>query len=309
MITIKRSLKIILTLVFLGPLLTSCVTGRANVSSCDYPAEITVGSSTQNIPTGSCAGKWGPIGSPVHMKAGQTLTVHFAEHGFASVRSQDPKVLELTAIKSLTERYKALAPGVSEILVSPPVGGFCLGIHGQNSTMVEPCVMAKVRVTQSCSGKSAKGCNPSENSGTTNTTSAAPQISPSVAAIRSTQSPLGVLCKPDFFTKAQAEQIVQQFGFIECFRFTGENKWVVIGNGVSQEASPGPTMGGPILAMEKCASSDWSCLDPSAVHNFANFTVYYPPDPTGDFQGNLVATAYGDLLSIDGATVTPRPSI
>ena len=306
--TTKRDLLVILTLVLLGPLLTSCVTGRVNTSSCGYPAEITVGNSTKKIPTGSCAGKWGPIGSSVHMKAGQTLTVHFAAHDFASVRSQDPKVLGLITDKSLIERYQALAPGVSEILVSPPIGGFCLGVYGPNSTMVEPCVMAKVTVTQSCSGKSAERCNSSQNGGATSTTNAAPQISPSVAALRATQSPLAILCKPGFFTKAQAHLFVQQFGIIECFRFTGENKWVVIGNGHSVQSNPpfpGSTRGGPIIAMEKCASSDWSCLDPSAVHNFANFTAYYPPDPPGDFLGNLYATAYGDLLSIDGTSYCP----
>lgn len=55
-----------------------------------------------------------------------------------------------------------------------------------------------------------------------------------------------------------------------------------------------------MVAMEKCASSDWSCLDPSAVHNFANFTVYYSPGPTTDILGILHGTGYGNLLSMIG---------
>lgn len=111
------------------------------------------------------------------------------------------------------------------------------------------------------------------------------------------------MCKQAFFTKTQLQLLVEQFGFIECFRFTGEDQWLVIGSGARQNSNappPNPTGGGAIVAMEKCASSDWSCLDPSAVHNFANFTVYHSPGPTTDLLGTLHATVYGNLLLMIG---------
>lgn len=75
--TARRTFSIILTLAFLSPLLTSCVTGRVNASSCGYPAEITVGNSTKKISTGNCAGDFLSSGATVQVKVGQTLTVLF----------------------------------------------------------------------------------------------------------------------------------------------------------------------------------------------------------------------------------------
>ena len=97
--TAKRTLLIIVALVFLGPLLTSCSHAQAT-SSCGYPAEITVGNSTRNLGSGGCDGSFGSEGVAVHMKVGQTLTVHFDEPGIASARSQYSKVIELTAENS-----------------------------------------------------------------------------------------------------------------------------------------------------------------------------------------------------------------
>lgn len=300
--TSKRNLLVILALELLCPLLTSCGTSQATTSSCGYPAEVTVGNSTKNTPTGSCAGYFAPAAvASVHMSVGQTLTVHFGERGAASARSQQPKVIELTSENSSEQRFQAVAPGASEILYSPPIEDPGVCFSGFNQTMDVPCVIAKVTVTQSCGSKSSGNCRSSQNRGTAVSKGSTPQISPNIAALNAKQSPLAVMCEPGFFTKAQTQLIVQQFGLIECFRFSGENKWVVIGNGVPQQSSPpsSPTRGGIIVAMENCASSDRACLDPSAVHNFATFTVYYPPDTLGDFSPFLLyATSFGNLLSI-----------
>ena len=301
--TTRRTLLIILALAFLGAVLTSCATGRSNSSSCGYPAEMTVGNSTRNIPTGNCAGDFLSSGANVHVEVGQTLTVHLADaagsgsSGTAAARSQNPKVLELTSAQPLEERYQAVAPGVTDILFSPPIDipGTCWSGYGyQHPNIAEPCVVAKVTVTQSCAGKSSGKCSSPQSNGAAGSNETPPQISPSLAALKAKQSPLAVMCKQRFFTDSQLQLLVQQFGFIECFRFTGEDQWIIIGNGRSMQTNPpfpGSTRGGPVVAMEKCANSDWSCLDPSAVHNFANFTVYYSPGPTTDMLGILDGTA------------------
>ena len=302
--TAKRTLLLILVLAFLGPLLTSCVTGRVNTSSCGYPAEITVGSSTRNLGLGGCDGSFGSEGVAVHIKVGQTLTVHFDELGIASARSQHSKILELTAENSREQRYEALTPGVSKVLYSPPIHtslpSLCTG--GQ-TPYLSICVIANVTVAQSCVGKSAGSCSLTQSNGTGVSKVSKPSISPSIVALKAQESPLAVMCKPGFFAKAQAQLLIQHFGLIECFRFTGENTWVVIGNGYpvrSRPLSPGSTNRGPItgiVALEKCAGSDTGCLNPSAVHNFADFTIYYAPSPL--FPGGLYATSYGNLLSVD----------
>ena len=298
----RRTLLVILAFTLPGLLLTSCSHIRAS-SSCGYPAEVTIGNSAKNVGIGSCAGHFGSEGVAVHMKVGQTLTVHYASRGMASTRSQYPNVLELTEENSMEQSYRAISSGESKILYSPPINTFLVCQSGFNQTMALPCVIAKVTVTQSCASKSAGSCRSTQSNETTKGKVSKPQVSPRVAALKAQQSPLAVLCKPGFFTKAQTQQLVQQFGFIECFRFTGKDQWVVIGNGYSQQSnlpSLGSTRSGAItaiVALEKCSSSDAACLDPSAVHNFADFTVHYAPSPL--FPGGLYATSFGNLLSID----------
>lgn len=292
---------IVLALVLLGPLVTSCSHRQAS-SSCGNPVEITVGNSTRNVGSGGCDGTLGSQGVAVHMNVGQTLTVHFDQPGIASASSQHSKVLELTGENSMEQSYRAVSDGLSKILYPVPVHTPLLCVGGQ-TPYLSPCVIADVTVTQSCPGESPRNCKGSPSQGPSESKGSTPPSSSRIAALISRQSPLGVMCKPDFFTKAQAQLLVQHFGLIECFRFTGEDQWVVIGNGISQKLnppSPGSTRAGPItaiVALENCASSDTACLDPSTVHNFANFTVHYAPSPL--FRGGLYATHFGNLLSID----------
>ena len=164
--TSKINLLVILVLAFLSPVLTSCSHRQAS-SSCGYPAEITVGNSTKSLGAGGCAGSFGSTGTAIHMKVGQTLTVHFESRAIASARSQYSKVLELTAENSLEQRYQGLAPGESEILYSPPIEMPTLCPTSFGGTLAKPCVIAKVTVTPSCTNKSAGNCKSSNNRGAT----------------------------------------------------------------------------------------------------------------------------------------------
>ena len=298
----KRNLFAILALAFLCPLFASCGNGQANTSSCDYPAEITIGNSNKTLPSGSCSGEFASAtAASVRMSVGQTLMVRFGERGVASARSLDSKTLELTAESPVEQRYQAIASGASEILYSPPAGGLLVCSDGV--TISSPCVIAKVTVFQSCPGSTSAGkCNSLQNRPTTVSTVNAGQIQPGHVALKAQQSPLPVMCGPNFFAKVQAQLLTQQFGAIECFRFSGKDQWVVIGNGRAESSvSTGSPLspGGVIVATEKCARSDTTCLSSAAVHDFANFTVYYPPHPLIDLPGGISATSYGNLLSIN----------
>jgi len=69
----------------------------------------------------------------------------------------------------------------------------------------------------------------------------------------------------------------------DCFNLAGTNQWVVVSNGLSitSTATPPPASdGGSIVAVETCAAGDASCLGADTQHNFAEFSVYYPPDPS-----------------------------
>lgn len=299
----RKSLLVIAALTFLSFLLTSCNNnGQGNTSSCGYQADITVGNSTKPVGAGGCDGTLGSEGAAVHMKVGQTLTVHFGEPGIASARSQHSKVLELTSENSMEQSYRAISAGVSKILYPVPIHTFLLCTGGE-TPYLSPCVIADVTVTQLCAGESPAHCKGSHSQGTSESKGSTPPSSSKIVALAARQSPVAVMCKPGFFTKVQAQLLVQQFGLIECFRFSGEDQWVVIGNGYLQKSntpSLGSTRASPvtaIVALENCASSDTACLDPSAMHNFANFTVHYAPYPL--FRGGLYATSFGNLLSID----------
>ena len=294
---------LVLALALLAPLFTSCTAKETYPAPCGYPAGISLGnSSVESIFAGACGGSFGSTGVTVQLRVGQTLTVHFGEDGIATARSLHPKVLELTEENSNEQRFQAVAPGESEILYSPPMNepGVCLDNSGQ--TMAVPCVVSEVKVTKACSGTEFAGsCKSSADKGATGSNVSKAEIPPSVAALKAEQSPFAVMCKPGFFTKAQAQLLAQQFGFIECFRFSGENLWVVFGDGYPRRTkfpSAGLTRGGEILALKKCPRSDTACLDQSAVHNFSRFTVYYPPDTAADSPALLHATFYGNLLSL-----------
>src|SRR5450759_1973727 len=61
-----------------------------------------------------------------------------------------------------------------------------------------------------------------------------------------------------------------------------------------------PSLGGSIVAVERCSGNEASCLDPNTDHDFASFTVSYPPDAASG-RADLEATFGGRLLWISDA--------
>jgi hypothetical protein len=58
--------------------------------------------------------------------------------------------------------------------------------------------------------------------------------------------------------------------------------------------------GGSIVAVDACASGDAKCAGSSVAHDFADFTVSYPPNP-GSGRADLQATFSGRYLWISDA--------
>ena len=86
-------------------------------------------------------------------------------------------------------------------------------------------------------------------------------------------------CGAAFFTAAQAKQLMSTFGLISCFRITGQDQWILLGNGMSAATSGLAAPGGAIVAVESCPSGDAACLNPDATRGFSSFVVTRPPDP------------------------------
>jgi hypothetical protein len=116
-------------------------------------------------------------------------------------------------------------------------------------------------------------------------------------------------CGAAFFTAAEARQLTSTFGLISCFRFTGQDQWILLGNGMST-AGPGSAgaPGGPVVAVEHCPSGDATCLNPDATRSFSSFVVTRPPDPLArplelqTVAGNSVlvlSSAHCGLFSFD----------
>lgn len=85
-------------------------------------------------------------------------------------------------------------------------------------------------------------------------------------------------CATSFFTNSQVSQLEAQFGSLNCFRFQGEDTWVVVSDGM-QTTGDGGAPGGAIVATDSCGG-DSTCLDPTSTHDFSDFTVAYSPVPT-----------------------------
>jgi len=115
-------------------------------------------------------------------------------------------------------------------------------------------------------------------------------------------------CGATFFTAAEAKQLTSTFGLISCFRITGQDQWILLGNGMSAAASGLAAPGGAIVAVESCPSGDATCLNPGATRSFSSFVVTRPPDPQArplelqTVAGNsvlLLSTAQCGLFSFD----------
>jgi hypothetical protein len=112
-------------------------------------------------------------------------------------------------------------------------------------------------------------------------------------------SPSLVNCGPTFFSSSTATALSDQFGTIDCFRFSNKSTWVLIGDGMSTDGSRAAP-GGQIVARDTCASGDDVCLDVNSEHDFSSFVVSYPPLPSS-YPARLEATFGGRLLYISDA--------
>ena len=89
-------------------------------------------------------------------------------------------------------------------------------------------------------------------------------------------------CSPNFFSPAESARLAAHFGGYGCSRAGNGTGWVIVASGMSQTAPTlSGTPGGSMIAVEDCASTDSRCLNSASVHSFADFTVFYPPNPEG----------------------------
>jgi hypothetical protein len=105
------------------------------------------------------------------------------------------------------------------------------------------------------------------------------QNSPPAAAGAAPNTADVINCGATFFAVAEARQLASTFGLISCFRLTGQDQWILLGNGMSTVAFGAAAPGGAIVAVERCPSGDAACLSADATHSFGSFVVTRPPDP------------------------------
>jgi hypothetical protein len=87
-------------------------------------------------------------------------------------------------------------------------------------------------------------------------------------------------CGTGFFDASTASELTTHFGSVDaCFRFADENYWFVLFDGLAPDQS-NTAPGGAVLAIEACTAGSITCLNPEAAHDFVDFVVEYPPDPS-----------------------------
>lgn len=115
---------------------------------------------------------------------------------------------------------------------------------------------------------------------------------PSQASMPTWGSPSTVQCASTFFSDSTAAALSANFGSLSCFRFAGDDTWVVVGSGINLPNAPAP--GGTMIATETCQPGDATCLDATATHAFSAFEVHYPPQPQA--VPGEVETTFGNHL-------------
>lgn len=164
---------------------------------------------------------------------------------------------------------------------------------------VPPSTAASDSLVSCGNGVPALKCNPSLDptyGAALPTTNPAPTSS-------APAGPAGAVCSSTFFSSDTWSQLTSQFGLIDCFNLPGSNQWIIVGDGMSTTSSqepPPPSSGGAMVAVESCSASDASCLSASTQHDFGQFTVYYPPNPSVG-EMNIATTVGSNLVNlIDG---------
>jgi len=140
-------------------------------------------------------------------------------------------------------------------------------------------------------GTGNSGCGVGEALSKCGATTSVPNIIPgggsTVPTVISSPAPVTRACATSFFDQDDEAALTNQFGGNFCLFVQDTKTWVVVGSGesVTSPTAYQPTPGGSMIAVERCAANDQSCLDPNVVHSFSNFTVYFPPVPSsGDLH-------------------------
>lgn len=164
---------------------------------------------------------------------------------------------------------------------------------------VSPSIAASDSLVSCGNGVPALKCNPSLDP---TYGAALPTTNPAPTPSTPT-GPAGAVCSSAFFSSDTWSQLTSQFGIIDCFSLPDSNQWIVIGDGMSTtspQEPPPPSSGGAMVAVESCSVSDASCLSASTQHDFGQFTVYYPPNPSVG-EMNIATTVGSNLVNlIDG---------
>lgn len=121
-------------------------------------------------------------------------------------------------------------------------------------------------------------------------------------ARHSALAPEYLSCASGFLSKQQVAALNDQFGTLQCLRVVNSADWIIIGDGISTTAPIATGLpGGGIVAVLICPQTDSRCLDPSSLHDFGDFTVLFPPNPTAG-RVELQTIGYGRFLMIADGT-------
>lgn len=128
-----------------------------------------------------------------------------------------------------------------------------------------------------------------------------PKVNPKPVSPTPT-GPQGKQCGMGFFTQQQQTEMTKQFGSISCLGLA--NQWIVVGDGMQTNPAtipPPPSPGGAIIAVLTCNANNASCLSSTATHDFTQFTVSYPPNPSVG-RMDLQTTMNSHLINVtDGS--------
>lgn len=140
-----------------------------------------------------------------------------------------------------------------------------------------------------------------------------------------------ISCGPNFFSTTTRQMLSARTGDPGvCLRASSGTEWILVASGwvtapqsdASATATPGnASPSGGFVAVDYCAATDATCLDPNAPHSLTNFHASYPP--TGSDRGPLqwMASVNGianhriyfsaagcETFIVDTATLTWYPS-
>jgi hypothetical protein len=198
-------------------------------------------------------------------------------------------------LSSFADRHRVVSSSL--VLVILCLIGVSAAYVLDSATTPRTALVATSTTLQNCGrGVPAEKCNPILGPPVT---TQAPPAQPISTPGAFWPSPSRVPCGSSFFSSTTATTLSNQFGTIDCFRFSGEPTWILVGDGMSADGA-GSAPGGAIVATDTCASGDGVCLDANSQHEFSSFSVSYPPLSTS-YPARLEATFGGRILYISDA--------